>query len=548
MKVNHPVACFSRICLANAIGLAVAFLVSGRGASATAQEQPPNILLIMADDLGFSDLGCYGSEIKTPQLDQLAKNGVRFTQFYNTARCWPTRATLLTGYYPQQVRRDNLPGYQRGNRPHWAPLMPKRLKPLGYRSYHSGKWHLDGMPIQNGFDQSYYLKDQGRFFYPKIHWKNDRKLPAVDKSSGYYATTAIADHAIECLKDHQTHHAGTPFFHYLAFTAPHFPLHALPQDIKKYDDVYEAGWEKIRARRWEKIKAAGIVEHELSQVEFDIGPPYSFPDALRKLGPAEVNRPQPWSNLTAAQQKFQAKKMAIHAAMIDRMDQEIGRVLKQLRAMQAWDNTVILFLSDNGASAEIMVRADGHDPAAPPGSGPSYLCLGPGWSTVCNTPFRRHKTWVHEGGIRTPLIVHWPQGHQERKFQSLNQTPGHVIDIVPTLLDLAKSPAKPERDAPRFPGRSLSEYLTNPDPDRKQDFWWSHEGNRALRRGHLKLVAAQGDPWALYDLRTDPTEQNDLAAKMPAQVQTLEQRWQQLQSSFIALQRDSKAAAESQDK
>ncbi|MEC9093486.1 MAG: arylsulfatase [Planctomycetota bacterium] len=497
------------------------------------ENQKPNVLLIMVDDLGFSDLGCYGSEIRTPHLDRLAENGVRFTQFYNTARCWPTRAALMTGYYPQQVRRDALPGIQKASRPNWAPLLPKRLRPLGYRSYHSGKWHLDGMPIQNGFDRSYYLKDQGRFFYPKVHWKDDIKLEPVDQGSGYYATTAIADHAIECLKEHQSQSPDQPFFHYLAFTAPHFPLQALPEDIKRYDEIYQIGWDQIRQQRWRKIRKSGIVSGNLSDIEYQVGPPYAFPAALEKLGEGELNRPRLWKKLSPQQRSFQAKKMAVHAAMIDRVDQEIGRVITQLKAMQAVENTVIFFLSDNGASAEIMVRTDGHDPAVPAGSGASYLCLGPGWATVANTPFRRHKTWVHEGGIRTPLIIHWPTGIQGKL--KLNRSVGHVIDLVPTILELAGGEPLPRKGGPDLPGRSLVPWFESEVTRRDQEIWWSHEGNRALRKGQFKIVAAKGDSWALFDLQQDPTEQIDLAHKSPNKVAAMEQRWLDLQQSFIRL-------------
>ncbi|MDA0285325.1 MAG: sulfatase-like hydrolase/transferase, partial [Planctomycetota bacterium] len=202
--------------------------------------QQPNVLLILADDLGFSDLGCYGGEISTPNLDMIAGNGLRFSQFYNTARCWPTRSALLTGYYAQQIRRDTLPGItsgSRGTRPDWAVLVPRLLKSAGYRSYHTGKWHIDGMPLANGFDHSYYLKDQGRFFNPTQHWIDDVPLPPVKKNSGFYATTALADHAVEVLQDHAEQHSDKPFFQYLAFAAPHFPLHALPEDIAVYKDT-----------------------------------------------------------------------------------------------------------------------------------------------------------------------------------------------------------------------------------------------------------------------------------------------------------------------
>ena len=258
-------------------------------------EERPNVLLILADDLGFSDLGCYGGEIETPNLDALAANGLRFTQFYNTARCWPTRAALLTGYYAQQVRRDTLPGLKRGNRPDWAQLVPVNLKASGYRAYHSGKWHLDGKPLQNGFDRSYLLADQGRFFSPKVHHEDDLRLAEVEPGSGYYATVAIADHAIRCLKEHAEQHEDQPFFHYLAFTAPHFPLHALPEDIARYRERYRKGWRSVRADRWKEMRRQRIVNGgELSAVERNLGPPYRFHDEVKQLGPGEVILPLPW--------------------------------------------------------------------------------------------------------------------------------------------------------------------------------------------------------------------------------------------------------------
>lgn len=537
--------------LAASIALAAICSLGTQAAADTPSPRPPNVLLIMADDLGFSDLGCYGGEIHTPNLDRLAKNGLRFTQFYNTARCWPSRAALLTGYYAQQVGRDTLPGITRGNRPTWAPLLPRLLEPAGYRSYHSGKWHIDGLPIANGFHRSYYLKDQGRFFYPQVHHEDDKRLPAVKPGTDYYATTAIADHAIKCLKEHQAEHTQQPFFHYLAFTAPHFPLHALPQDIARYRDVYQVGWDKIREQRWRRIQSMGIVPGQLSEVEQDIGPPYDFPEAFEILGPGEINRPLPWDRLTAEQKTFQANKMAVHAAMIDRIDQEIGRVLEQLERMQVLNNTLIMFLSDNGASAEIMVRADGHDPQAAPGSAASYLCLGPGWSTACNTPFRRHKTWVHQGGISTPLVVHWPDGIRDRG--QLRRTPGHVIDIVPTILELAAvQTATPQAgqpsaspQAPPRPGHSLLSVLQQNDaPLPRESIWWCHEGNKAIRMGDWKLVSAQGDPPELFHISRDPTETHDLSGEFPDRVAQLQAEWEKLAARFIQLnqsRRDSRS-------
>lgn len=501
----------------------------------------PNVLIILADDLGYSDLGCYGGEIETPNLDALAKNGLLFTQFYNTARCWPTRAALLTGYYAQQVRRDAVADIPRaGVRQPWARLLPDMLDQAGYLSFHSGKWHVDGMPLEGGFDRSYLLQDQDRFFSPQIHFEDDRRLSPVERGTGYYATTAIADHAIRCLKEHAERHADAPFFHYLAFTAPHFPLHALPEDIARYRDRYREGWERIRAERWRRQQEIGLVRGELSPVEPDVGPPYHFPEALETLGPGEVNRPLPWDELTDEQREFQATKMAIHAAMIDCMDREIGRVVDQLRAMDALENTLVLFLSDNGASSAIMVRGDGHDPAAEPGSAATYLCLGPGWSTVCNTPFRRHKTWVHEGGIATPLIVHWPKGISAKN--ELRHKVGHVIDIVPTVLELAGVEPLREWDGkpvPPAPGKSLVPVFAEDASMRRDEIWWQHEGNRAIRVGDWKLVAAgENADWELYDLSADPSETNDLAEEHPEKVRELAQRWTRLLNEIgeLALQ------------
>ena len=496
----------------------------------------PNVLLILADDLGYSDLGCYGSEIATPNLDAIAENGLRFTQFYNTSRCWPTRGALLTGYYPQQIHRDALPevaggGGDQNRRPAWAELLPKRLREAGYRSYHTGKWHIDGKPVAEGFDHSYNLQDQGRFFNPNKHAKDDIALPPVEKDSGYYGTTALADHVIEVLKDHAANHRDAPFFHYLAFAAPHFPLQALPEDIALYQDTYTEGWDVIRAKRWQKMRQLGLLDGELSRPEADLGPPYHFPEALAVLGPGEIDKPVPWKRLTDAQRKFQAGKMAIHAAMIHRMDLEIGRVFEQIKAIGQWENTLVLFLSDNGASAEIMVRDDGHDLSLPPGSAGTYLCLGPGWSTVANTPFRRHKTWTHEGGIATPLLASWPAGIAARG--EIRTTPGHVIDVVPTLLELAGAKTLP--DAPPAPGKSLVTVFAKDAEPLHETLWWYHEGHKAVRRGDWKAVAPKDGPWELYDLATDRDESTDLAVPQAEKLRELAAAWGRLTAEFTTL-------------
>lgn len=506
--------------------------------------QPPNFLVIIADDLGYSDVGCYGGEIETPNLNSLAEGGLRFTQFYNTSRCWPTRSSLLTGYYPQQIRRDGMPGAPKGfggggKRPPWAQTIAQYLSGAGYRNYHSGKWHVDGKPTACGFDLSDEATRSPGFF---------DSIKREDRDPNFYRTTATADHAIECLKQHAADFSDQPFFQYVAFHAPHFPLHALPEDIARYRDRYLPGWDALRVERHQQQQRLGIVDTDLSPLEENVGPPYAFPDQIELLGAGETNRPLPWSRLTEEQQRFQATKMAIHAAMIDRMDQEIGRLLCQLRAMNAFDNTLILFLSDNGASAEIMVRGEGHDPTASPGSAATYLCLGPGFSSAANTPFRRHKTWVHEGGISTPFIVHWPKGISAKN--ELRSTVAHVIDIVPTLLDLAGAERKETGGVP-LSGKSLQPVFLSDGVTLHEDLWFYHEGNRALRQGDWKIVhgtvardfpwtrsaAAANEtdevPWALFNLADDRAEQIDLSADHPEKVMAMESRWIEMRDQFL---------------
>jgi arylsulfatase len=492
------------------LGLAglLACLVPLTFAAEAAAAGRPNILIILADDLGFSDLGCYGGEIRTPNLDRLAANGLRFTQFYNTARCWPSRASLLTGYYPQQVNRD-----PPGLRPQWAALVPQLLKAGGYRCYHSGKWHIDGPVLKGGFTRSYLVVDQDRYFGPRNHQLDDRLLPQPRPEAGYYATRAIAQRAIDWLAEHHDSHAKEPFFLYLAFTCPHFPLQALPEDIKRYRGQFKAGWDVLRQRRLERLRRLGIVNCSLS---------------------ARTPGVPAWKSLSGKEQEDWEWRMAIHAAMVDRMDQEIGRVLDQVRKRKQWENTLILFASDNGASAERILRGDGHAPGAPPGSAKSYLCLEPPWANLANAPLRKSKIFTHEGGISTPLIVHWPAGFKARG--ELRRTPGHFVDVVPTLLEVAGVAAPAQWNGarrPPLPGRSLVPALAR-DTAIKRDFlFFKHEGNRALRAGEWKIVASgPAAAWELYDLARDRGETHDLASKHPEKVKELAAVWKQHDEEF----------------
>ena len=500
-------------------------------AADAAAPKRPNVLVILADDMGFADAGCYGSEIATPHLDSLAAHGLRFTQFYNTARCWPTRSSLLSGYYAQQIRMDP----PQGRLPAWARLLPHHLKQGDYRCYHAGKWHVTGAPrpvADGGFDHSYWFEDWDRYFSPAQHYVDDVQAAPVQPDSGYYATTAFADRAIGYLQEHAARHATQPFFLYLAFISPHFPLHAPAEDIARYSQMYRDGWDVIRQRRYERLRALGIVNCPLAKPEPAFLPRYLRPQTLETLGAGEIPRAVSWRELTDEQREFQATKMAIHAAMITRMDQEIGRVLAQLRSMQAFDDTLILFLSDNGTDATILVRGEGHDRTAAPGSWKSFLCLGPGWSTVGNTPFRRHKVWVHEGGISTPLIAHWPKGITARG--ELRHGVGHVIDIVPTVLELAGiHPALPPQ-APPLLGRSLVPEFVQSDAVSRDYLFFHHEGNRALRMKNWKVVSARedADQWELYDLTNDRCEQINLAAEQPERLQEMIELWMRQEAAF----------------
>ena len=523
-----------------------AFCWGAVGGAGGATLPKPNILIILADDMGFSDAGCYGGEIHTPNLDRLAANGLRFTQFYNTARCWSSRSCLLTGYYAQSIRRDNFTGTfgintgggAGGVRPRWAELLPIYLQPLGYRSYHSGKWHVDGKPRNNGFDHSYLEMNEQGYFTQVGANEDDVKLPTIKVGNGYYNTIAVADYAVKYLKEHAAKYAGQPFFEYVAFHSPHFPIQALPEDIAVYQRTYQAGWDAIRQQRLARMKKMGIVHCDLSPLDPVTIPHWNLPESelQAKIGTNEIGHAVPWASLTEGQKGFQAAKMSVHAAMIHRMDIEIGRILDQVKAMGAADNTIVLFMSDNGASAEQIIRGLGEDPQAPIGSAYSYLGIGPGWASAANTPFRLYKSWEHEGGNGTPLIVHWPAGISARG--ELRDNPGHMIDILPTLLELtgAQRPATVAgMPIPPLPGKSLVPVFAKDGTVTHDFFWFDHDGNRAIRIGDWKLVADHTKPWELFNLANDRSEMKNLAGQFPEKVKDMEQAWLQHAQELHAL-------------
>ena len=511
------------------------FLQLAAAVQADAAPPPkPNILLILADDLGFSDLGCYGSEIPTPLLDSLAKSGLRFTQMYSTARCWPSRSCLMTGYYPQQIGRDKATDPF----PAWARYTSQYLRQANYRTYHSGKWHVSGkLPIADAeFHRSYNIEDHDRFFAPKRHRLDDKLLPPVKPNTNFYLATNIADHAISFLDQHAADHKTDPFFLYLCFTSPHFPLHAPAPDIAAQKGRYDEGWDVIRQRRWQRQTKMGLVNCPLPPLTPEIIPSWNLEESKLKeqIGPGEVARAVPWTQLNPVEQRFQAQKMEVHAAMIARMDSEIARVVDRLKALKEFENTVILFGSDNGASAEQIIRGDMHDRSAPPGSAANYLCLGPGWSTAANTPLKLHKHWNHEGGISSPFIVHWPAGIKDKG--KLRRTPAHFIDIVPTLLALSGAQPVMKHNGltpPPFPGLNLLPVMQKDAPLKRDFIYFNHMTNRGLRSGNWKLASAGPNAeWELYDLSEDRGETKNLARTLPDKVKQLATVWDQAGAQF----------------
>jgi arylsulfatase len=461
----------------------------------------------MADDMGFSDLGCYGSRIATPNLDGLAAAGLRFTQFYNTGRCCPTRAALLTGLYSHQagvghmVANRGTPAYQ-GYLNDRCVTIAEVLRSAGYRTYLAGKWHVGEnrphWPVDRGFERSYALVSGGTNYFrldPGRTLARDDQL--IQPEDDGYVTDAISGNAVEFLSEHP---AGEPFFLYVGYTAPHWPLHALPDDIARYQGNYLDGWDLLRIRRHRRMIELGIVEA-------------AWPLTPRDKAAAA------WADLDDAAQQAWDLKMAVYAAQIDRMDQGIGRILSQLDTLGAKDNTLVLFLSDNGGCAE---KIDRGTPGVPPGGKDSFLSYGLPWANASNTPFRLYKHWVHEGGIATPLIVRWPAAVREPG--GLTHQSGHVIDVMATCLEAAGvdyPQTFEESEITPLEGKSLLPIFRGETRAGHDCIFWEHEGNRALRRGQWKLVARHRAAWELYDLQADRTELVDLSSQQPQLVEEL---------------------------
>jgi len=508
---------------ANAFLLAALALL---GAPAAGAEDRPNIVLCMADDMGYSDIGCFGGEIATPNLDRLAAGGLRFTRFYNAARCCPTRAALLTGLYPHQAGMGGMvrsspsegkPGPYQGYLNDRCVTIAEVLRRAGYATYMAGKWHVGEFrpvwPVDRGFDRYYGLisggmnyfnirlgKRKGIFRHFAIDGEEYR--PPAD---GFYSTDAFTDHALAMLREHQP---DRPFFLYLAFNAPHWPLHAPQEEIEKYLGKYMDGWAELRRRRHQRMIAMGLIP------------------AGWRLSPQDPNAAD-WDALDEEKRREMDRKMAVYAAMIDRMDQNIGRLVKLLEDTGRIDNTLVMFLSDNGACHEGGTFGHNFRPdlTGPIGTENSYHSYGISWSNASNTPFRRHKHWIHEGGISTPLVVHWPAVIKARG--ELRRQVGHVIDLMATCVDVAGAEYPQEFNGhPVQPmeGTSLRPFFAA-DRETPRTLYWEHMQNRGIRDGSWKLVAAQGGPWELYDMNADPTELNDLAASQPEPAKELAAKW-----------------------
>lgn len=480
---------------------------------------PPNIVIVMVDDMGFSDIGCYGAEIETPHLDRLAAGGLRFSQFYNTGRCCPTRAALLTGLHQHQAGIGHMtgdhghPSYQ-GFLNDRCVSIAEALRPAGYFTAISGKWHVgskpEHWPLRRGFDRFYGIPEGGGHHYrtlPGRHLVIDDT--PIDIPDGWYTTTAFTDFAVQFIDEAAK--ADKPLFLYLAYTAPHWPLQAPEEVTANYLGRYSDGWQPHRQTRFKRQREMGML-----------------PQGTR-LAPLDPQTPD-WQ--TVEDKPEMDRRMALHAAMVQLIDEGVGRVVTKLEQLNQLDNTLILFLSDNGASAEGgatgFVRTDRGDPKATSGTPESYVSFGTAGANLCDAPFRKYKKFVHEGGIATPLVVHWPQGVPTDLDGTFVHDVGHVTDLLPTCLDLAGATYPAQHDGrPLTPlaGISLAPVLRGESLG-ERELYFEHAGNAAVRDGDWKLVRAHGEPWELYDLANDRTELNDLSQQHPERRAELQAKWQ----------------------
>ncbi len=504
-------------------------LVGAFSAPLGAQERP-NILLMMADDMGFSDVGCYGGEIDTPHLDSLAMGGLRFTQFYNTGRCCPSRASILTGLYPHQADIGHMAGDTgvdgyRDRLSFQAVTLAEVLGEAGYHTIMTGKWHLgwrdEGSPTARGFQHFYGTRGYIDSYYTivprtEIYLGEEMVIPVTEDpvnhlhpEQEWYTTDVFTDYALHFI-DTVRETDENPFFLYLAYNAPHFPLHAKPQDVEKYRGKYREGWAKFRQRRYAKLVELGIVNKD-------------WP-----LSPLDVPE---WDSLTDAQRGDMDFKMALFAAIVDRLDQNIGRVISHLEKIGELDNTLIVFVSDNGGTKEtglFGIKGDQNTVAnyetwgRVGGWTSSY---GQGWANLSNTPFRQYKRESHEGAVSAPFIVHWPDGIKAKG--ELRHQVAHLIDLMPTFAEVAKTDYPDEFDGhPIQPmeGESLLPSFHSQD-SHPRTLFWEHEGNRAIRDGEWKLVGTRGGPWELYQIQQDRTELNNLAQQQPEKFDQLRTQW-----------------------
>ncbi|MBL7967088.1 MAG: arylsulfatase [Prolixibacteraceae bacterium] len=485
----------------------------------------PNIVLIMADDMGYSDIGCYGSAISTPNIDKLAAQGVRFRNFYNNAKCCPTRASLLTGLNNHEAGMGNMvtmadapiqPGPYQGFLNQNSVTIAEVLRTAGYSTYLSGKWHLgerkEHWPLQRGFDKYFGLISGASSYFEIIEEPRKRVMAYGNESwtppnKGFYMTDAISDTAVAFIQKHSETKKKDPFFLYVAYTSPHWPLHALDEDIRKYEGKFTQGWDSLRNQQYRRMLKLGIIE-----------PKY-------KLSP-RTDGISHWKD--AEDKDLWIRRMQVYAAMIDRMDQGIGRVVDALRKANQLENSLIIFLADNGGCAENASSRNLGAPGIPVGERGSYDSYKEPWANVSNTPYRYYKNWLYEGGIRTPLIVYWPK--VVKNSGVLTDQPGHVVDFMPTFLEVAgvKYPEQ-VNNHPITPmrGASLVPAFTGKEIARSQPFFWEYVGEKAMRKGDWKLVKTKTGNWELYNLKDDPTELTDLSTKRPETLKELVETYNQ---------------------